>query len=135
MKTHLVRLAFCFLALICLVLASQVQAGEYYIYHDPAGKVVISNQRPPAGSKIIKQETLPEVTNAQLEEARKRDDDFWSALRTEKANRLVWESYYAKPEQPCCIPSDTNIAIGVTQGFPLGIRRPFPYLPRESYVR
>ena len=76
MKTHLVRAGFRFSVLICLAFAAQVQAGEYYTYHDPAGKLVISNSKPPSGSKIIKQETLPAVSDAQLAEARNRDDAF-----------------------------------------------------------
>jgi len=38
--------------------ATQGYAGEYYIYRDSKGVLVISNQKPPPGSKIIKQQTL-----------------------------------------------------------------------------
>jgi hypothetical protein len=36
-----------------LAMVTQGQAEEYYIYHDPDGKLVISNKEPPPGSKII----------------------------------------------------------------------------------
>ena len=117
------KLAACFSILFGF---TEAYAGEYYTYYDPAGKLVISNSQPPPGSKIIKQETLPEITDAQLEEARKREDVFWTGLKTEESNRCIWEARYAKPEQPC-VGNETNIAVGVTQGFPLGIRRPFPF--------
>ena len=36
------------------------QAEDYFIYHDPDGKLTISNKKPPPGSKIIQQRDLPE---------------------------------------------------------------------------
>ena len=47
------------------------QAAEYFIYRDPKGVLVISNQKPPAGSKIIKQQNMPDLADSetpQLEE-------------------------------------------------------------------
>ena len=38
-----------------LAVVTEGQAEEYYIYHDPDGKLVISNKEPPPGSKIIRQ--------------------------------------------------------------------------------
>jgi hypothetical protein len=38
-------------------------------YQDPDGKLVISNKPPPPGSKIIKQENLPEVTDDEVPQA------------------------------------------------------------------
>jgi hypothetical protein len=56
-------------ALISLFLGvavvTQAQAGNYYIYQTPNGALVISNQKPPPGSKIIKQLNLPEDPQAQ----------------------------------------------------------------------
>ena len=40
-------------------------AEDYYIYRDPDGKLAISNKQPPPGSKIIKQQNLPEASQAQ----------------------------------------------------------------------
>jgi hypothetical protein len=47
---------------------TQGQAKGYYIYHDPDGKLVISNQQRLPGSKIIKQ--LPGVTDREVPRAR-----------------------------------------------------------------
>jgi hypothetical protein len=48
-----------------LAVVAQGQAEDYYIYHDPDGKLVISNKEPPPGSKIIKQLNLPEDPQAE----------------------------------------------------------------------
>jgi hypothetical protein len=50
-------LGLCFYLLIGFV-AAKADAGEYYIYQDSKGGLVVSNQKPPPGSKIIKQQTL-----------------------------------------------------------------------------
>jgi len=55
--------AFCFALFLGLAVVTQGQADEYYIYHGPNGELVISNKEPPPGSKIIKQQNLPEVTD------------------------------------------------------------------------
>ena len=63
-------LGFCLYILIGF-LATEVQSGEYYIYRDSAGKLVISNQKPPPGSKIIKQQSIPDLAateNPQVQE-------------------------------------------------------------------
>ena len=46
---------------ICLLVGfttTRLHAVEYFIYQDAKGRLVISNQKPPPGSKIIKQQTL-----------------------------------------------------------------------------
>ena len=55
--------AFCFALFLGLAVATQSQAEEYYIYQGSNGELVISNKEPPLGSKIIKQQNLPEVTD------------------------------------------------------------------------
>ena len=67
------NLGFCFALFLGLAVVTQGQAEEYYIYHDPDGKLVISNKQPPPGSKIIKQRNLPEVTDGQVPQAQERD--------------------------------------------------------------
>jgi hypothetical protein len=56
-------------ALIALLLepvaVTQTQAEDYYVYQTPNGALVISNQKPPPGSKIIKQLNLPEDPQVQ----------------------------------------------------------------------
>jgi hypothetical protein len=48
------NLAVCFALFLGLATVTQGQAEDYYIYHDPDGKLVISNKKPLPGSKIIK---------------------------------------------------------------------------------
>ena len=64
-------LGFCLYILIGF-LATEVQSGDYYIYRDPNGVLVISNKKPPPGSKIIKQQSLPdllETKNPQVQDS------------------------------------------------------------------
>jgi hypothetical protein len=61
------NLAFCFALFLGLAVVTPAQAEDYYIYHDPDGKLVISNKQPPPGSKIIKQ--LPGVTDREVPQA------------------------------------------------------------------
>ena len=44
--------------------APAIHSGEYYIYRDIKGVLVISNQKPPPGSKIIKQQSLPDLAES-----------------------------------------------------------------------
>jgi len=67
MKSIVVRpilLASC-LYLLTGFTAMQSHAGECFIYRDPKGVPVISNQKPPPGSKIIKQQTLPDTAEGE----------------------------------------------------------------------
>jgi len=53
---------------ICLLAgftATRLHAGEYFIYQDDKGRLIISNQKPPPGSKIIKQQTLPDTAEGE----------------------------------------------------------------------
>ena len=68
------KLAFCFYLFLGLALGIQGQAGEYYTYQDPNGKLVISNKEPPPGSKIIRQQNLTEGTDTQVQKTQERDD-------------------------------------------------------------
>ena len=55
-------------ACICLLVgftATRLHAGEYFIYQDAKGRLIISNQKPPPGSKIIKQQTLPDTAEGE----------------------------------------------------------------------
>jgi hypothetical protein len=57
------KLVISFFWFVALVVVRLGYAGEYYIYHDPNGNLVISNYAPPQGSNVIKKETLAEVTD------------------------------------------------------------------------
>jgi hypothetical protein len=61
------NLPVCFALFLGLAVITQGQAEDYYIYHDPDGKLVISNKEPPPGSKIIKQ--VPGVTDREVQQA------------------------------------------------------------------
>ena len=58
-------------ALICaslFFLTTHGQAEEHYIYKDPQGGLVISNQKPPAGSTILRKLDLPEFRDSQIQQ-------------------------------------------------------------------
>jgi hypothetical protein len=59
------NIAFCLALFLGLAAVTQGQAEENYIYQGPNGELVISNKEPPPGSKIIKQQNLPESSQAQ----------------------------------------------------------------------
>jgi hypothetical protein len=68
------NLAFCFDLLLGLAVVTQGQAEDYYIYETPNGELVISNKQPPPGSKIIKQQNLPEATDSQVTQGQQRNN-------------------------------------------------------------
>ena len=49
-------------------LPTQGHAEEHYIYKDPQGGLVLSNQKPPAGSTILRKLDLPEYRDAQMQQ-------------------------------------------------------------------
>ena len=53
----------CYLLLGAMI--TNGHAGEYYMYRDSNGGLVISNKQPPPGSKIIKQQTLPDTAEGE----------------------------------------------------------------------
>ena len=58
-------------ALICgslFFLTTHGQAEEHYIYKDPQGGLVISNQKSPAGSTILRKLDLPEFRETQMQQ-------------------------------------------------------------------
>ena len=59
------NLAFCFALFLGLAVVTPGKGEDYYIYQGPNGELVISNKQPPPGSKIIKQQNLSEVPQAQ----------------------------------------------------------------------
>jgi hypothetical protein len=63
------NLAFCLSLFLALAVITPGRGEEHYIYQDPDGKLVISNKQPPPGSKIIKQQNLPEVTDDEVPQA------------------------------------------------------------------
>ena len=77
--------------------ASLVQGAEYFIYQDPAGKIVLSNITPPPGAEVIKREELQDVTDEEVRAGREREHAFWQRLKDEElaeSNRNMAESNY-----------------------------------------
>jgi hypothetical protein len=108
--------------LIALAVVRPGYPGDYYIYQDPNGKLVISNYAPPQGSNVIRKETLSEVTDQQIIESRRRENQFAVDNRLSSLERSVGdltENLRAQGEVISEMPQgygDTNIAVGVTQG-------------------
>ena len=52
-------------------LSTHGQAEEHYIYKDPQGGLVISNQKPPAGSTILRKLDLPNFAKLKSNRSRR----------------------------------------------------------------
>jgi hypothetical protein len=123
------KLVLSFSWCIALALVSSGYAGEYYIYQDSNGKLVISNYAPPQGSNVIKKETLSEVTDQQIMESQLRESRLAFDNRLSALERSVGEltdSVRAQGEVINNVPEgygDTNIAVGVTQA-PIIVAKP-----------
>jgi Domain of unknown function (DUF4124) len=65
---------YAFYLFLGIALATPGHAEEYYTYRDPDGKLTISNKRPPAGSKIIKQQNLPELADSPIQDPKESED-------------------------------------------------------------
>ena len=68
------NVAICFILLFGFFMCAQVQAEEYYIYRNASGALVISNQQPPPGSTIIKQQNLPKTIDSDVPRVQQNDD-------------------------------------------------------------
>jgi len=66
-------IAFSFWVLIVISLTAQAQSVEYYIYRDSKGGLVLSNQKPPPGSEIIKQQNMPDLTDGETPQLEERN--------------------------------------------------------------
>jgi hypothetical protein len=65
------NLAFCLVLFLGLAVVTQAQAEDYYFYEGRKGELVISNEKPPPGSKIIKR--LPGVTDREVPQAQAQE--------------------------------------------------------------
>ena len=59
-----------------------IHSDEYYIYRDIKGLLVISNQKPPPGSIIIKQQTLEDTVDSDTQQAQEPDETRQNANTT-----------------------------------------------------
>jgi len=123
------KLVFSFFWLMALVVIKNAHAGDYYTYQDPNGNLVISNNVPPPESKIIKKETLSEVTDQQIAESEHREDRVGVDSRLASLEKTIGELAENLRVQSEVIENleqghgDTNIAVGVTQA-PAIVGRP-----------
>ena len=123
------KLIFSFFWFIALALVREAYAGDYYTYQDPNGNLVISNNAPPAGSKIVKKETLSEATDQQIAESQISENSVALDNRVASLEKTIGELAENLRFQGEVIDNlqqgqgDTNIAVGVTQG-PAIVRRP-----------
>jgi hypothetical protein len=58
------------ISLLGLVVVTEAQAEDYYIYRDPDGKLLISKKEPPSGSKIIKRHSWTEGADSEVPQSR-----------------------------------------------------------------
>src|SRR6266550_3774307 len=116
------RMALSFSWVIALAVVGDVYGGEYYVYQDLSGKLVISNNAPPPGSKILKRETLSEVTDQQIAESQVSEDTAGFDNRLSSLENTISELSNNLRVQGEAIDNlqqghdDTNIAVGVTEG-------------------
>src|SRR5215475_4907881 len=135
------KLVLSFSWFITLLVVRQAYAGDYYIYQDPNGKLVISNHAPPQGSNIIKRETLAEVTNQQILESQARENQLALDNRLSSLERSVGElteNLRGQSEVIANVPEgygDTNIAVGVTQGPVIPAKPPHRKFNRPAHFR
>jgi len=116
---------------IVLAMIKNSDAGEYFIYQDPKGNLVLSNSAPPPESKIIKRQTLSEVSDQQIAESRIRDDRVGLDNKLAGFERSIGELSDNLRAQGEAIDSlqqgnnDQNVAVGVAQT-PAIVTRPPP---------
>ena len=135
------KLILSFSWLIALAVIEPGYAGDYYIYQDPNGKLVISNYSPPQGSNVIRKETLSEVTDQQIMESQLRENRVAVDNRLSSLERSVvelTENLRAQGEVINNVPEgygDTNIAVGVTQGPTIVTKPPHKKFNRPPYFK
>ena len=135
------KLVLSFSWLIALAVVRPGYAGDYYAYQDLNGKLVISNNAPPPGSKIIKKETLSEVTDEQIAESQVREDTAGFDNRLSSLENTIGElteNLRVQGEIINNVPEgygDTNIAVGVTQGPTIVAKPPHKKFNRPAYLK
>jgi hypothetical protein len=113
-------MVFSFSWFMALAVFGHVYGGDYYVYQDRNGKLVISNNAPPPGSKILKKEILSEVTEQQIAESQLREDTAGFDNRLSSLENTIGELTNNLRVQSEVIDNsqqgydDTNIAVGVT---------------------
>jgi uncharacterized protein DUF4124 len=110
--------------------APRADAGDYYTYRDSSGRLVLSNSPPPPGRTVLNKQTLPEITDRELAEARALEQSAAYDNRLSSLEASVDElQYNTRSERPAAeyVQPDNyvggDVAVGV--GGPVIIRRPW----------
>ena len=134
-------MVFSFSWFMALAVFGHVYGGDYYVYQDRNGKLVISNNAPPPGSKILKRETLSEVTDQQIAESQVREDTAGFDNRLSSLENTISELSDNLRLQGEAIDNlqqghdDTNIAVGVTQGPTIVTKVPHKNIKRPTNLK
>jgi Domain of unknown function (DUF4124) len=98
--------------------------GDYYTYQDANGKLVLSNNPPPPARKILKKQTLDEVTDREIAEAQARVGTGGLDYRLSNLERAVGDLEYNLRAQPSAVDNvqpdygeGGGLIVGVTNGF------------------
>ena len=127
-------------SLLCLTAACtlRAEAGDYYAYQDANGKLVLSNNPPPPGRKILKKETLDEISDQEIAEARAREGAVGLDNRLSSLERAVGDlEYNLRTQAPAAdnvqqsYGDGGGLIVGVTNGF-VAPRHPPMRRPRIS---
>ena len=108
-----------FATLAILVLVSTVGAGEYRIYRDSEGQVVLSNVKPPLEASTIASYDLDDVTWEEVRQAQRKSEKYGLRLRieelewrnnelVEQIQRLKMEQLYVSPQSPSVVVYSTG---------------------------
>jgi Domain of unknown function (DUF4124) len=121
-------------SVLCLIAASSLpaDAGDYYAYRDASGRLVLSNSPPPPGGKTIVKESLPDVSQQEVAEAKAREEAAARENRITSLERTVDELEYRLRSQPAAPVADyaqpaygdNGIFVGVSNGFIWPAHRP-----------
>jgi hypothetical protein len=121
-------------AVLCFATAWSfgAEAGDYYAYHDASGRLVLTNSPPPPGGKTIVKESLPDVSQQEVAEAKARDEAAARENRITSLEQTVDELEYRLRNQPAApvadyaqpAYNDNGVFVGVSNGFIWPAHRP-----------
>ena len=91
----MMRTTWLLIACALVSTASLGEGAEYFIYRDPAGKIVLSNVTPPPGAEIVQRHELQDVSDEAVRAAQEHEESFWRRLKDEQlaeSNQRLAES-------------------------------------------
>jgi hypothetical protein len=119
---------------VCLIAAAgSAAAGDYFAYRDASGRLVLSNTPPPTSAKTLMKETLPDISQQQVAEAKAREESAAVDNRIANLERTVDELEYRLRNQSASSAADyaqpaygNDVFVGTTSGFVWPAHRPSP---------